>query len=47
MSKTYKLTLTAMMIAMGTITSNMVAIPIGFTKVFPMQHFLTCYRLFY
>jgi energy coupling factor transporter S component ThiW len=39
MSKTFKLTLTAMMIAMGTITSNMIAIPIGFTKVFPMQHF--------
>ncbi|MEH7417599.1 energy coupling factor transporter S component ThiW [Neobacillus drentensis] len=40
MNKTYKLTLTAMMIAIGTITSNLVAIPIGFTKVFPMQHFL-------
>src|SRR3954470_15036888 len=40
MNKTYKLTLTAMMIAIGTITSNLVAIPIGFTRVFPMQHFL-------
>ncbi|WP_160718894.1 energy coupling factor transporter S component ThiW [Bacillus sp. USDA818B3_A] len=40
MNKTYKLTLTAMMVAIGTITSNLVAIPIGFTKVFPMQHFL-------
>jgi len=40
MNKTYKLTLTAMMIAIGTITSNLVSIPIGFTKVFPIQHFL-------
>lgn len=40
MKKTYKLTLTAMMIAMGTLSSNLVVIPIGFTKVFPMQHFL-------
>ncbi|MFF2448055.1 energy coupling factor transporter S component ThiW [Neobacillus sp. NPDC058068] len=40
MNKTYKLTLTAMMIAIGTISSSMISIPIGFTKVFPMQHFL-------
>lgn len=40
MSKTYKLTLTAMMIAIGTISSNLFYIPIGFTKVFPVQHFL-------
>ncbi|ETI69306.1 energy coupling factor transporter S component ThiW [Neobacillus vireti] len=40
MNKTYKLTLTAMMIAIGTISSSMVSIPIGFTKVFPVQHFL-------
>ncbi|MEH7106601.1 energy coupling factor transporter S component ThiW [Bacillus sp. JJ1764] len=40
MNKTYKITLTAMMIAIGTISSNLVAIPIGFTKVFPVQHFL-------
>lgn len=40
MNKTHKLTLTAMMIAIGTLSSNLVAIPIGFTKVFPMQHFL-------
>jgi len=40
MNKTYKLTLTAMMIAIGTITSNLVAIPVGFTKIFPIQHFL-------
>lgn len=40
MNKTYKLTLTAMMIAIGTLSSNLVSIPIGFTRVFPMQHFL-------
>ncbi|CRK80877.1 energy coupling factor transporter S component ThiW [Neobacillus massiliamazoniensis] len=40
MNKTYKLTLTAMMIAIGTISSNLFYIPIGFTKVFPVQHFL-------
>ncbi|GHH96881.1 energy coupling factor transporter S component ThiW [Neobacillus kokaensis] len=40
MKKTYKLTLTAMMIAIGTVSSSVVAIPVGFTKVFPMQHFL-------
>jgi energy coupling factor transporter S component ThiW len=38
--KTHKLTLTAMMIAIGTISSNLFYIPIGFTKVFPVQHFL-------
>ena len=40
MKKTQKLTLTAMMIAIGTISSNLLYIPIGFTKVFPVQHFL-------
>jgi energy coupling factor transporter S component ThiW len=40
MKKTHKLTLTAMMIAIGTISSNLLYIPIGFTKVFPIQHFL-------
>jgi energy coupling factor transporter S component ThiW len=40
MKNTHKLTLTAMMIAIGTFTSNMLYIPIGFTKVFPIQHFL-------
>jgi energy coupling factor transporter S component ThiW len=40
MKKTHKLTLTAMMIAIGTISSNLFYIPIGFTKVFPIQHFL-------
>ncbi|WP_066064513.1 energy coupling factor transporter S component ThiW [Neobacillus soli] len=40
MKKTHKLTLTAMMIAIGTISSNLLYIPVGFTKVFPVQHFL-------
>jgi energy coupling factor transporter S component ThiW len=40
MKRTNKLTLTAMMIALGTVSSSFVAIPIGFTKIFPMQHFL-------
>lgn len=38
--KTQKLTLTAMMITIGTLTSHMFFIPIGFAKVFPMQHFI-------
>jgi energy coupling factor transporter S component ThiW len=29
-----------MMIAIGTISSNLFYIPIGFTKVFPIQHFM-------
>lgn len=40
MRKTQKLTLTAMMVAIGTLTSHMFYIPIGFAKVFPMQHFM-------
>ncbi|MDZ5470193.1 energy coupling factor transporter S component ThiW [Bacillus sp. 31A1R] len=40
MGKTQKLTLTAMMVAIGTLTSHMFYIPIGFAKVFPMQHFI-------
>lgn len=40
MRKTQKLTVTAMMIAIGTLTSNLLFIPIGVTKVFPIQHFL-------
>jgi energy coupling factor transporter S component ThiW len=40
MRKTHKLTLTAMMIAIGTLSSNLLFIPVGFTKVFPIQHFL-------
>ena len=40
MKNTHKLTLTAMMIAIGTMSSNLFYIPIGFTKIFPIQHFL-------
>ncbi|MEW9051990.1 MAG: energy coupling factor transporter S component ThiW [Neobacillus sp.] len=40
MKKTQKLTLTAMFIAIGTLTSNLLFIPIGVTKLFPVQHFL-------
>lgn len=40
MKSTKKLTLTAMLIAIGTISSNMFYIPLGFTKLFPVQHFL-------
>ncbi|XJZ27655.1 energy coupling factor transporter S component ThiW [Bacillota bacterium Lsc_1132] len=37
MRKTQKLTVTAMLIAVGTLTSNMLYIPLGVTKLFPMQ----------
>jgi energy coupling factor transporter S component ThiW len=40
MNKTSKLTVTAMLVAIGTLTSHLIYIPIGFTKVFPIQHFL-------
>ncbi|WP_102349005.1 energy coupling factor transporter S component ThiW [Bacillus sp. Marseille-P3661] len=40
MRATKKLTITAMLVAIGTLTSNLFYIPIGFTKVFPMQHFI-------
>lgn len=40
MRKTQKLTLTAMMIAVGTLTSHAFFIPLGMTKIFPMQHFI-------
>ena len=40
MNKTLKLTTTAMIIAIGTLTSHILYIPIGFTKIFPIQHFL-------
>ena len=39
MSKTNKLTLTAMIAALTTLTSHFIYIPLGFAKVFPMQHF--------
>jgi energy coupling factor transporter S component ThiW len=40
MRKTHKMALTAMMIAIATLTSNLFYIPVGFTKVFPIQHFM-------
>lgn len=40
MNKTLKLTLTAMLVAIGTLTSHLIYLPIGVTKVFPVQHFL-------
>lgn len=40
MKKTQKLTLTAMLIAIGTLTSNVLFIPLGVTKLFPMQSFI-------
>jgi energy coupling factor transporter S component ThiW len=40
MRNTQKLTLTAMMVAIGTLTSHMLFIPLGIVKVFPVQHFI-------
>ena len=40
MKNTQKLTLTAMMMAIGTLTSHMLFIPLGIVKVFPVQHFI-------
>jgi energy coupling factor transporter S component ThiW len=40
LNKTLRLTLTAMLVAIGTLTSHLFSIPIGFTRVFPMQHFI-------
>lgn len=40
MNKTLKMTMTAMLVAIGTLTSNLFYIPVGFTKVFPMQHLI-------
>ncbi|WP_252314957.1 energy coupling factor transporter S component ThiW [Sinobaca sp. H24] len=40
MNKTKKLTYTAVLIAVGTVTSPFVSIPIGFARIFPVQHFI-------
>jgi energy coupling factor transporter S component ThiW len=40
MKSTQKLTLTAMMMAIGTLTSHLLFIPLGIVKVFPVQHFI-------
>lgn len=39
MSKTNKLTLTSVIIAITTLSGHLIYIPIGFAKVFPIQHF--------
>ncbi|RFU64509.1 energy coupling factor transporter S component ThiW [Peribacillus saganii] len=40
MGKTQRLTLTAMLVAIGTLSSHVFYIPMGFAKVFPIQHFI-------
>ncbi|MEN8700357.1 energy coupling factor transporter S component ThiW [Bacillus infantis] len=40
MGKTQKLTLAAMMAAVGTLAGSMLYIPLGFAKAFPVQHLL-------
>lgn len=40
MQKTYKLTLTAMFVALGTTVSSLIFIPVGIVKAFPVQHIL-------
>lgn len=40
MKSTHKLTLTAMLMAIGTLTSHLLFIPLGIVKVFPVQHFI-------
>ncbi|MFJ7969904.1 energy coupling factor transporter S component ThiW [Psychrobacillus sp. NPDC096389] len=39
MNKTRKLTLTSLIIAITTISSHLIFIPVGFAKIFPIQHF--------
>ncbi len=39
MNKTNKLTLTSIIIAITTLSSHIIYIPIGITKIFPIQHF--------
>lgn len=39
MRKTHKLTLTAIIAAITTISSSVIYIPVGFAKIFPVQHF--------
>lgn len=35
---TYRLTLSALLVAIGTVTANLFYIPVGISKCFPMQH---------
>ncbi|WP_102694269.1 energy coupling factor transporter S component ThiW [Rummeliibacillus pycnus] len=39
MNKTKKLTYTAIIAAITTVSSNVIYIPLGFVKIFPIQHF--------
>ncbi|MBY0120449.1 energy coupling factor transporter S component ThiW [Bacillus sp. S/N-304-OC-R1] len=39
MQKTKKLTLTAIIAAITTVSSSFIYIPVGFAKIFPIQHF--------
>lgn len=39
MGKTQKLTYTAIIAAITTVSSTMIYIPVGFAKIFPIQHF--------
>lgn len=39
LNKTHKLTLTSIIIAITTLSSHLIYIPVGFTKIFPIQHF--------
>ena len=39
MNKTKKITLTSLIIAITTLSSHLIFIPIGFAKIFPIQHF--------
>lgn len=38
--KTYRLTFSAMLIAIGTVTSQLIYIPVGVAKCYPMQHLI-------
>ncbi|MDQ0214390.1 energy coupling factor transporter S component ThiW [Oikeobacillus pervagus] len=38
MNQTRKLTITALLVAITTVTSHLIYIPVGFAKVFPIQH---------
>lgn len=38
-TKVHKMTLTALIAAITTVSSSMIYIPVGFAKIFPIQHF--------
>ena len=39
MNKTRKITYTAIIAGLTTVTSTLIYIPLGFAKIFPIQHF--------